>query len=104
MFITFTTDAYENISYFNDVGRRLITLMGHSDSVPGALKSGELSEALSRLQQSLSSEKAFAGANSDDDGDAEISLAKRAIPLINMLQAAIKKECNVLWDSAKSPG
>jgi len=26
-----------------------------------------------------------------------IHLAKRATPLINLLQAAIKKDCDVLW-------
>jgi hypothetical protein len=105
MFITFSSDAYENISYFNEIGRRLITLMGHSDNVPGAIKSEELADALARLQQGLGGEKiAPASSNNDDDNEPEISLAKRAIPLVNLLQAAIKKECDVLWNSSKSPG
>ena len=29
--------------------------------------------------------------------DPKIGLEKRAIPLINLLQAAIKKDCDVLW-------
>lgn len=34
----------------------------------------------------------------DDESEPEISISKRAIPLISLLQAAIKKNKDVLWD------
>ncbi|KTD40161.1 DUF1840 domain-containing protein [Legionella parisiensis] len=96
MLITFHTDAYENITYFGDIAKRLLSLMGHSGTVPGAIKSEHLPEALERLQTGLRKEKKIVG--DDEDNEQEISLAKRAVPLISLLQAAIKKEKDVLWD------
>lgn len=98
--ITFSTDAYENISYFTDVAKSLLTLMGHSGTVPGALKAEEVSNALANLQQGLggvAKSNTSSVLDNDDDNEPKIGLAKRAIPLINLLQAAIKKDCDVLW-------
>ncbi len=106
MFVTFRSDAYEDITYFNDVAKRLLSLMGHSGTVPGAITSDLLPQALNNLQQGLELEKNKtppARQNSDDD-EFEISLGKRAVPLLNLLQAAIKQNCDVVWGSSRSPG
>ena len=98
MLVTFSCDAYENISYFNEVAKQLLSLMGHSGTVPGALKANEVAGALSHLQQGLGHTKSELGNdNQDEEYEPDISLAKRAIPLISLLQAAVKKGCNVLW-------
>ena len=96
MLVTFHTDAYEDITYFADVAKSLLSLMGHSGTIPGAIKSEDLSEALEKLQSGLKKDKKVVP--KDDEDEAEISLAKRAIPLIHLLQAAIKKDKDVLWD------
>ena len=97
--ITFSCDAYENISYFSDVAKSLLSLMGHSGTVPGAFKAEEVPNALSSLQRGLGQNKNTTNPSSqdDDENEPQIGLAKRAIPLINMLQAAIKKNCDVMW-------
>jgi hypothetical protein len=94
--ITFHTDAYEDISYFSDVARKLISLMGHSGTIPGAIKAEDLPVALDKLQLSLKKEHKVMDV--DEDDEEIISLSKRAIPLISLLNAAIKKEKDVLWD------
>ncbi|PWY54142.1 DUF1840 domain-containing protein [Legionella qingyii] len=96
MLITFHTDAYEDITYFADVAKRLLSLMGHSGTTPGAIKSENLPEALERLQAGLNKEKKVV--EEDDENESEISLSKRAVPLISLLQAAIKKDKDILWD------
>ncbi|KTC90888.1 DUF1840 domain-containing protein [Fluoribacter dumoffii] len=96
MLITFHTDAYEDITYFADVAKRLLSLMGHSGTIPGAIKAENLPEALEKLQAGLKGEKK--GVEEDEDNEPVISLANRAVPLINLLQAAIKKDKDVLWD------
>ncbi|QMT61145.1 MULTISPECIES: DUF1840 domain-containing protein [unclassified Legionella] len=96
MLITFHTDAYEDITYFEEVAKRLLSLMGHSGTIPGAIKSENLPEALAKLQTGLTKEKKVV--EDDDENEPEISLSKRAVPLINLLQAAIKKDKDVLWD------
>ena len=96
MLVTFHTDAYEDITYFGDVAKRLLSLMGHSGVIPGAIKSEHLLEALEQLQSGLQKENGLVKKEGEDEE--EISLAKRAVPLISLLQAAIKKDKNVLWD------
>lgn len=96
MLVTFHTDAYEDIMYFADIAKRLLSLMGHSGTIPGAIKSEDLPEALKRLQSGLGKEEKVV--DDDEENEAQISLKKRAIPLINLLQAAIKKDKDVLWD------
>ena len=98
--ITFSCDAYENISYFSDVAQNLLSLMGHSGTVPGAFKAEEVPDALSSLQRGLGKDKNKTSPvpqDDDEEKEPQIGLAKRAIPLINMLQAAIKNNCDVLW-------
>ena len=107
MFITFSCDAYENITYFNDVAKQLLSLMGHSGAVPGALKADQVSAALSNLQKGLEMDQSRVSANKvdeEEDNEREISLSNRAVPLINLLKAAVKKDCDVLWATSRSPG
>ncbi|HAT8179903.1 TPA: DUF1840 family protein [Legionella pneumophila] len=105
MFVTFSCDVYENITYFDDVAKQLLLLMGHGGTIPGAIKSENVQDALSHLQQGLEKIKSQNEPLEDDeDSEPDISLAKRAIPLIHLLQAAQKKDCDVLWSYAKSPG
>lgn len=107
MFVTFSCHAYENITYFNDVAKQLLLLMGHSGTIPGAIKSENVSNALHNLQNGLEKIKNKEKSLADDEGgeqEPQISLVKRAVPLIYLLQAAIKKDCDVLWTYSKSPG
>lgn len=103
MLITFTTDAYESISYFENVAKQLITLMGHSGAVPGAIMAKDIPEALDKLQKAIHLEKentpSLEKENNDDYDNAEpnVSLTHRALPLLNLLEAAKKKDCNVVW-------
>ncbi|WP_058533249.1 DUF1840 domain-containing protein [Legionella saoudiensis] len=98
MLVTFHSDAYEDITYFGDVAKQLLSLMGHSGTVPGAIKFEDLPQALEHLQQGLAN-GSQSSAQEDEDGEMLIGLDKRAIPLLNMLQASIRDECNILWDA-----
>lgn len=100
MLVTFSCDAYENITMFGDVAKRLIVMMGHSDTVPGAILAKDIPAALENLQNNLAKMPSPSPSSADDDDEdeePEISLAHRAIPLINMLQAARKNQSNLIW-------
>ena len=100
MLVTFYCDAYENITLFGNVAQRLLTMMGHTGTVPGALLTGDVPQALMRLQQSLEQEKKRFSAHMPsqvDEEEQEVSLSKRAIPLMALLQAAVKAKCDVMW-------
>lgn len=97
MLVTFSSDAYENITMFGDVAKRLLTLMGHSATIPGALLAKDIPDALSRLEAGINQEPKTVKAKNEDDDEPEISLSHRALPLINMLKAASKKNVNLMW-------
>ncbi len=97
MLVTFSTSAYSDITMFGDVAVRLIKLMGHSGSVPGAILAEDVQTALERLQSAIQTEKEASELN-DEDGEPVVSLAHRALPLIELLTAAAKEKCNVMWD------
>lgn len=102
MLITFQSRAYPNITMFGNVALQLIRLMGHSGSVPGAILAEDVPEALMRLRTAIAAggaAPAMPGRDRDQVPDEEVvSLAHRALPLIELLEAAAKESCNVMWD------
>ncbi|MBZ0067281.1 MAG: DUF1840 domain-containing protein [Thiobacillus sp.] len=98
MLVTFTTDAYADITMFGDVALAMLKMMGHSATVPGAILAEDVPAALSRLTAAIDAEKALPPPVEDKDADEPVvSLAHRALPLINLLAAAAKAESNVMW-------
>lgn len=104
MLVTFRTNAYANITMFGDIAIRLLKLMGHSGTVPSAILADDVPEALASLKAAIAADKASVesspkGAESDDAEEPAVSLANRAFPLIELLEAAAKRKCDVMWDS-----
>ena len=98
MLVTFTTDAYADITMFGNVALAMLKMMGHSATVPGAILAEDVPAALSRLKAAIDAEKALPPPVEDKDADEPVvSMAHRALPLINLLAAAAKAESNVMW-------
>ena len=100
MLVTFSCEHYENITMFGDVAKRLLTMMGHSATIPGAILADDIPQALSRLQTGIEQEKQPAPQSQNDDDEEtepQISLAHRAVPLIAMLKAAQDHKSNLMW-------
>ena len=108
MIVTFKSKASGDLIYFKDAALNLLKLMGRDDKVPSALYAEDVAAALASLEQELSAiadterEKAAqAEANNAarrDGGKPYISLNVRALPLIEMLKKALKKQCPVQWE------
>lgn len=106
MLVTFRTKAHANITMFGDVAIRLLELMGHSGTVPGALAADDVPRALRRLRDAVerqsSRESDFDNgaeqAAGDDSDQVHVSLKHRALPLIELLEAAARDEVTVTWD------
>jgi hypothetical protein len=101
--ITFETKAYANITMFGDVATTLLKLMGHSAAVPGALMADDVPAALARLKAAVQTQQdepldLTDGPTSDEEEDVHVSLALRALPLIELLTAAAAEHENVMWD------
>jgi hypothetical protein len=102
MLVTFRTKAYANITMFGDVAVKLLKMMGHSGTVPSAMVADDVPAALERLKQAVAAEKASAAEAPDAEADAEeprVTLVHRALPLIELLEAAAAKHCDVIWEA-----
>ena len=101
MLVTFSTPAYADITMFGDVAVHMLKLMGHSETVPGAILAEDVQASLERLQAAIEAEQQLPEPEKpgDDDEDEEpaVSLSHRALPLIELLEAAAKANCNVMW-------
>jgi|SRR5687768_14498971 len=102
MLVTFKTDAYADIIMFGDVAKQLLKMMGHSGTVPSAMLAEDVPAALDRLKRAVEVEKPTStqeqGEGGKESDDQTVSLAYRALPLIELLTAAAKKHCNVMWE------
>jgi len=102
MLITFETKAYANITMFGDVAKKLIKYMGHSGSVPSAIRAEDLPQALDKLKAAVQREvqetqQDGSDGDSSPDEEAHVGVDKRAKPLIELLEAAIERNTDVMW-------
>ena len=99
MLITFKTKSYANITMFGDVATKMLEMMGYGTSVPGAIVSADVAQALGKLLSGLESvmEVVEPAGDAEDDQPA-VSLHTRAVPLIELLQSAIDDENHVRWE------
>lgn len=97
MLVTFTTDAHAEIPMFGDVALTMLKMMGHSATVPGAIQAADVLEALARLTTAIKAGKAVPAIAQKDADETGISMATRALPLIELLTAAAKENAYVMW-------
>ena len=101
MIIIFSSDAYENITMFGNVASALIKLMGYEVKA-GVIKTENVGPALTRLKGAVDAAPPEAVDNRKDDNEDDtyerpVSLAHRALPLLEMLEASLKENCEVTW-------
>jgi hypothetical protein len=105
MLITFKTPVHADITMFGDVGKALIKMMGHSGTIPGAILAEDVPTALAKLKAAVAANpETPLNPHRDDDRDPDargqsVSLKHRALPLIDLLEAAAREERNVMWES-----
>jgi len=86
---------------FGDVAARLLKLMGHSGTVPGTILAEDVQAALERLEAGVEADRQSPepeASAEEEDGESAVSLSHRALPVIELLKAAAKAKCNVMWD------
>ena len=101
MLVTFSCPVYANITMFGDVAVRLLKLMGHSGTVPGALLADDVPAALARLEAAVAANEQLPepeDSGQGEDDEPPVSLSHRALPVIELLKSAAKEKCDVMWD------
>ncbi|MBX3616705.1 DUF1840 domain-containing protein [Nitrosomonas sp.] len=97
MLVTFTTDAYADIPMFRDIALTMLKMMGHSATVPGVILAADVPAALNRLKIAISAEKESTSVENESENEPIVSIHARALPLIDLLTAAAKEKCDVMW-------
>ena len=95
MLTTFKCDAYADITLFGDVAQRLGQILAEDARV-----------AFDRLNRQLEEKKPTPAATpesadnvqGEERDDQAVRFEYRALPLIELLTAAAKKNCNVMWE------
>lgn len=105
MLITFRSSAWSNITMFGDSAITLLKMMGHSGTVPGALRGPDIPAALERLRLALdvaepetTSEPGVREGSEASDTAPPVGLRLRAYPLIRLLLAAARQHSDVMWN------
>ena len=102
MLVTFTTDAYANITMFGDNALDMLKMMGHSATVPGAIRAEDVPEALSRLKAATESENIAPPVLNKYAGEPLVRMVHRVPPLVDLLSAAVRAKSRVMWDNSTS--
>lgn len=103
MLVTFRTKAYANVTMFGNVALEMIKMMGHSETVPGAITAENVPKALEQFKAAVALENnkpdpEDVDTDDEDDAEPQVSIATRALPLLELLTAAAKDQCDVMWD------
>jgi hypothetical protein len=103
MLVTFRTKAYPDITMFGDVAKQLLELMGQSGTIPSAIKAEDVPAVLERLEAAMKQSRSAEAADSpeadraNDDAPRKVTLAQRAVPLLDLLRAAVANKADVFW-------
>lgn len=107
MFITFKSDAAGDVQMFADVAHQMMEIMGKSPSERGIVTVEQLPRAIARLKAAVTADKAVPRdaddaepkyENTPEGGKREfVSIARRAVPLIALLEYSLKAKKPVVW-------
>jgi hypothetical protein len=79
----------------------MLEMMDFGTAVPGAIRPEDLPAALDNLERALAKlprQVEPAGDDDEDDDQPRVGLHTRAVPLIELLRAAIADEVHVRWE------
>ncbi len=106
--VTFKSQACADVIYFGDVARRLIELMGKDATERGIVTVEQLPAAIARLKAAIAADKEHhrrlvqeeeQSTEAAEDGGTRpaVSLTQRALPLLALLEEALREKKPVVW-------
>lgn len=104
MIITFKSKAAGDVIQFGEVAKRLLGIIGKDpESTTGIITVEQLPDALARLKAAVAAERAELGGRSRYDDEEKqgkppaITLSQRAVPLIELMEYALRDKAPVTW-------
>jgi hypothetical protein len=96
--IRFTSPAGASVSMFEKDAKALIRMMGHSGTIPSAIRAEDVATALHQLEAALKTEEEKNQATQQT----KPLVHDAAYPLLELLKAAATKQKNVMWEQDRS--
>jgi hypothetical protein len=106
MIVNFST-RFDRLTMFGEPALTLLSMLGHSARLPGAILAADLPGALARLRSALGQSghmpsPAPPSPETDADDrrpvDRPVNLATRAVPFVAMIERAIAGGSDLMWD------
>ena len=109
MIVSFQT-SFGQLTMHGEAAVALLKAMGHTGTVPGAILAADLPAALASLERTLETTGHLPSgppppADEDDEDDRRerepvITLRTRAVPLLELMRAAIGRGSDLMWERA----
>lgn len=99
MLVRFISKSAASVSMFEKDAALMLKLIGHSGTIPGAIRAKDVADRLATLEAAVAvdvSEQAE-GADHEDD-EPVVPTSRRAYPLMELMRAAIANGEDVMWD------
>jgi hypothetical protein len=111
MIVSFQSPASGDVIMFGDVAQRMMKLMGKEVTDKGIVTVEQLPDAIARLKAAIEEDKRQRAGMPEEDlpqtepdgsGNAQssrpfVTLAQRAVPLLELLEWSLKKKKPVVW-------
>lgn len=101
MIVTFKSKAAGDVIMFGESAHQLMKIMGKDPDSQGIITAEQLPAAIAALKGVIEESRRQSGPD-DEDADKpaiaqHVSLAQRAVPLLELLEWAHKKNAPVMW-------
>lgn len=101
--ITFQSEVAGDVMMFDEVAHRMMDLMGKERTQRGVVTVEQLPDCIARLKAAIAEDRARARGDRQGDEEEEtgvaarVSLAQRALPLVELLERSFARGKPVLW-------
>jgi hypothetical protein len=99
MLIHFNSSVGE-FTMHGDVAIQLLKMMGHSGTVPSAILAADIPAALAKLRVALQHAPPPPPPKNDEEEREYVPIQRRAVPLVELLENAIRNDADIMWDKA----
>lgn len=100
MLVKFTSKSAASVSMFEKDAGQLLKLMGHSGTIPSAIRGKDVADRLATLESALQGDPDDLTDDTvrTEDDEPPVPINRRAYPLIELLRTAVATNENVAWD------
>ena len=102
MIVTFKSKASGDVIMFGDAAHALMKIMGKDPDPKGIITPEQLPGAIAALKAAIEEDRKQPAPNEEEEAEKPamartVTLAQRAVPLLELLEWSLKKNTPVMW-------